>query len=61
MARKITFENVFPFQDLAVLVAHHEGLTYEWLRSWGLVRGDSAPERLVNAELRQVAGGGGHA
>ena len=26
MLTKITFENVFPFQDLAVLVAHHEGL-----------------------------------
>jgi len=26
MAKKIAFENVFPFQDLAVLVAHHEGL-----------------------------------
>lgn len=26
MGKKITFENVYPFQDLAVLVAHHEGL-----------------------------------
>jgi NitT/TauT family transport system substrate-binding protein len=26
MPTTITFENVFPFQDLAVLVAHHEGL-----------------------------------
>jgi len=29
MGKKIAFENVFPFQDLAVLVAHHEGLFKE--------------------------------
>jgi NitT/TauT family transport system substrate-binding protein len=29
MSTKISMENVFPFQDLAVLVAHHEGLFAE--------------------------------
>lgn len=57
MTTKISMENVFPFQDLAVLVAHHEGLfaeegiEIEFVKTPGLWqvpvdRGVTDPERV---------------